>query len=92
MFQATTIASTKALGCTSFVERNPETLAPTLMLICDYSHPLSTLPTGRGSDSHVSESVTGKLPLTEVGFLMPILEIRMLSLRTDMGWLSPMWS
>ena len=70
MFGATGIASAKTLGCRSFVERNPETFAPTVMLMCDDSHPLSTFPTGGGSESRVSVSITGKLPFTEVGSLM----------------------
>lgn len=39
VFQATGIASAKVLGFKSFVERNSETLVPTLALICDKSHP-----------------------------------------------------
>lgn len=70
MFGATGIASAKTLGCRGFVERNPETIAPTVMLMCGDSHPLSTFPTGGGSESSVSVSMTGKLSFTEVGSLM----------------------
>ena len=58
VFQATGIASAKVLGFKSFVERNSETLVPTLVLIRDKSHPPTTLPTEGGSDVCISESVT----------------------------------
>lgn len=65
-------------------------LSSTRGLMCDSS--THGAAHKRGPDSRVSESVADRLPFAEVGFLTPILEMRMLSLRPGTGWLSPLWS